>query len=406
MEQSIRQNIPLLAEVTRNVAAISATMQVKDVAAVFQADSGLLMLPVCGQSGLAGVISRRELFSTHLAKSYATELYGRKPISLLMDESPLRLSPDIDINEALASLLAHDPNLVTDSFPVLEGDRYVGVVHVAEMIMAISRAQASLLDTLALLSARIRSEVDKARQIQQGLLPPSPFSHAGLTLDAVLINSSEISGDFYDYFIIDHNRLGVLVGDVSGHGVQSGMVATAAKAGLQMLLDRGVYAPGELLAGINSAVLATSSNAMMMTAVVAVIDRASSTVSLANAGHPYPYLFHAADGTVSMLDGVGGFPLGFDRGSEYAELVVGFECADRMLLYSDGIVEACNEAGEEFGYARLEGFIRQTISCAPEQFRQGLVQTVLQFGTADGFEDDVTIVVVACEQLESEGSLS
>jgi len=405
MEKSIRE-IPLLADVIRCMPAISATMPVKDVAAMFRTDSSLLMLTVCGASGLEGVISRRELFSAHLARNYAAELYGKKPISMLMDASPLTMSPDMDINQALTKLLAHDPDLVTDSFPVLEGDTYVGVIHVSEMIMAVSRAQAALLDTLALLTTRIRSEVDQARQIQQGLLPPSPFTHAGLKLDAVLINSTEISGDFYDYFIIDQDRLGVLVADVSGHGVQSGMVATAAKAGLQMLLDRDVHAPGELLAGINSAVLATSSNAMMMTAVVAIIDSAAQTVSLANAGHPYPYLFHAADATVSMLDGVGGFPLGFDGGSEYAELVVDFRCGDRLLLFSDGIVEACNEAGEEFGYARLEAAVHQTISGAPEQFRQGLVQMALQFGNADEFEDDVTILVVACERLEPEESLT
>ncbi|BCS55937.1 PP2C family protein-serine/threonine phosphatase [Geobacter sp. SVR] len=397
MEKGIRENLPSLAEVTRNVPAIPATTQVKDVVAMFQGDGNLLMLPVCGTSGMEGVISRRELFSTHLARNYALELYRRKPISMLMDESPLTMSPHLDINQALSRLLDHDPDLVTDSFPVLEGDRYIGVVHVAEMIMSISRAQAALLDTLELLSARIRSEVEQARQVQQRLLPPVPFRHAGLLLDAVLINSTEISGDFYDYFAIDQNRLGVLVADVSGHGVQSGMVATAAKAGLQMLLDRGVHAAGELLAGINSAVLATSSNAMMMTAVVAVFDRSTHAVSLANAGHPYPYRYCAADGGVSMLEGVGGFPLGFDSDSEYVELTVDFRCGDRLLLFSDGIVEALNEAGEEFGYARFEAAIEQGISGGPGEFRQGLVRAALQFGNADGFDDDVTIVVVAGE---------
>jgi serine phosphatase RsbU (regulator of sigma subunit) len=372
-------------------------MQVKDVVALFQSDGSLLMLPVCGDSGLEGVISRRELFSTHLSKSYATELYGKKPISILMSESPLLMPSEIDINEALIRLLAHDPELVTDSFPATEENRYLGIVHVAEMIMAISRAQAGLLDTLELLNARIRSEVNKAQQIQQGLLPPSSFRFAGLELDAVLINSTEISGDFYDYFIIDHSHLGLLIGDVSGHGVQSGMVATAAKAGLQILLDRGIAAPGELLAGINSAVLAISSNTMMMTAVVAVIDLATHTVTLANAGHPYPYFYHAAEGTVSMQDGVGGFPLGFDSESTYAELVVGFERGDRMLLYTDGIVEVPDNAGEEFGYTRLETHLRESIVGAPEQFRRSLVKTALQFSAADGFGDDVTIVVVACE---------
>jgi serine phosphatase RsbU (regulator of sigma subunit) len=98
-----------------------------------------------------------------------------------------------------------------------------------------------------------------------------------------------------------------------------------------------------------------------------------------------------------MLDGVGGFPLGFDRDSQYAEFVAGFACGDRMLLYTDGIVEAQNAAGEEFGYSRLEANIHQAISGAPEAFRRSLVESAQQFSGVDGFEDDVTIVVVVCE---------
>jgi sigma-B regulation protein RsbU (phosphoserine phosphatase) len=128
-----------------------------------------------------------------------------------------------------------------------------------------------------------------------------------------------------------------------------------------------------------------------------LIDRAAHTATVANAGHPYPYLFRAEDGSVSMLEGVGGFPLGFDGGSEYAELAVDFHCGDRLLLFSDGIVEARNHAGEEFGFERLEAAARREISGAPEQFRQELVRTALQFAEADGFEDDVTIVVVASD---------
>jgi serine phosphatase RsbU (regulator of sigma subunit) len=314
-----------------------------------------------------------------------------------MNTQPITMSPGIDVNTALTQLLEHDPGLVTDAFPLLDDGRCVGIVHVAELMMAISRAQAGLLDTLELLSARIRDEVNKARQIQQELLPPSSFRSAGLALEAMLINSTEISGDFYDYFVIDENRIGMIVGDVSGHGVQSGMVATAAKAGLHLLLDRGVKTPGALLAGMNKAVLATASGALMMTAVVAVVDCAAHTATLANAGHNYPFHYRAASGEATMLDGTGGFPLGFDAESEYPELLVDFRTGDRLLLYTDGIIEARNATGEEFGYDRFNAHLHGTLGGSPESFRHGLVETVQGFSGSEGFEDDVTILVVADE---------
>jgi serine phosphatase RsbU (regulator of sigma subunit) len=403
MTRTIQHTTALLKDVMRPVSSLSASTTVSEVASIFTDTAALLLLPVCGESGFLGVISRRELFSRHLARKFAVELYGNKPIHLLIDTQPVTMTPAMDINAALALLLELDPELDTDSFCVLEGGACVGIVHVAELIMVISKAQATLLDTLEVLSTRIREEVDKARQIQRDLLPPSPFSFSGTSLDAVLINSSEISGDVYDYFEMDEHRLMVMVGDVSGHGVQSGMVATAAKAGLHLLLERGVRMPSELLSGMNKAVLVTASDALMMTAVVFVIDLAERTVSYANAGHNYPYIYRADKGTLVKLDAAGGFPLGFDAGSVFGDITTEFCSNDRLFLYTDGIVEAFDTQGEEFGYERLERYLKENISSHPALARQGLVDTVREYTGQQAFEDDVTILIVADE---SAGRLS
>jgi serine phosphatase RsbU (regulator of sigma subunit) len=368
-----------------------------DVAEIFTNNEALLMLPVSSDACFEGVISRRDLFSRHLARKFAVDLFGKKPISTLINDHPITMSPGMDINAALAYLLEVDPELDNDSFPVLDEGRCVGVVHVAELIMVISKGQASLLQKLEMLSARIREEVDKARRIQQGLLPRSSFCFAGTLLDAVLISSSEISGDVYDYFVIDDTHLGVMVGDVSGHGVQSGMVATAAKVGLHLLLERGVRTPSELLSGMNKAVLVTASSSLMMTAVVAIVDLDDRKIVYANAGHNYPYIYYSATKTIEKLDKTGGFPLGFDSGSVYDEAVVDFNANDRLLLYTDGIVEARNKGEEEFGYERLEAVLLDGFSSHPESLRCGLIDTVRNFTNVDEFEDDVTILIVADE---------
>jgi serine phosphatase RsbU (regulator of sigma subunit) len=397
MSRSNQHSTARLKDVMRPAASLPSSTTVLEVSALFMSNSTLLMIPVCGDAGFEGVISRRDLFSRHLARKFAVELFGNKPIHLLINSQPITMAPDMDINSALALLLELDPELDLDSFPVLDQGDCVGIVHVAELIMIISRGQAFLLSKLEELSARIREEVDKARQIQQDLLPPSSFNFAGTILDAVLINSSEISGDVYDYFEIDDKRLGVMVGDVSGHGVQSGMVATAAKAGLHLLLARGVRTPSELLSGMNTSVLVTASSSLMMTAVVAVVDLEDRKIFYANAGHNYPYIYRASTDTIIKLDDTGGFPLGFDSGSIYDEVVVDFYRNDRLLLYTDGIVEARNAAEDEFGYDRLEAYLQSELSGHPARVRRGLVETVRGFTGVDGFEDDVTILIVGDE---------
>lgn len=387
----------LLEDVMRPVASLPSSTMVSEVVAVFTNNPALLMLPISGNAGFEGVISRRDLFSRHLARKFAVELYSNKPIHLLIATQPISMSPDLDINSALSLLLKLDPELDYDSFPVLDKGHCVGIVHVSELIMVISKGQASLLNNLEVLSARIREEVDKARQIQQNLLPPSSFSFAGTVLDAVLINSSEISGDVYDYFEIDEKHLMVMVGDVSGHGVQSGMVATAAKAGLHLLLDRGVRTPSELLSGMNRAVLVTASSSLMMTAFVAVINLADRKISYANAGHNYPYIYRSSTKAIIKLDNTGGFPLGFDSESIYNEVEETFNCNDRLFLYTDGILEACDKNEEEFGYDRLEEYLQNELIGHPELVRRGLVETVRNFTGFDGFEDDVTILIVGDE---------
>lgn len=387
----------LLKDVMRPVTSLPSSTTVTEVASIFTSNAAVLMIPVRGNAGFEGVISRRDLFSRHLARKFAVELYGNKPINLLINAQPITMSPDMDINSALSLLLEHDPELECDSFPVLDNGYCVGIVHVAELIMVISNGQTSLLRKLEDLTVRIREEVDKARQIQQNLLPPSSFSFAGTVLDAVLINSSEISGDVYDYFIIDDHRLGVMVGDVSGHGVQSGMVATAAKAGLHLLLERGCTTPSELLSGMNKAVLVTASNSLMMTALIAVIDLAERKICYANAGHNYPYIYRASTKTIITLDSAGGFPLGFQLESVYGEAEVAFHYNDRLFLYTDGIVEALNNNDEEFGYDRMEAYLLNELGGSPARARQGLVEAVRAFTGVDGFEDDVTLLIVGDE---------
>lgn len=392
MENSA-QIIPHVADIARSVEPIRPETTVSEVVGIFQKDQALLAIPVVEEGRFRGMINRKVLFFRHLGKPFAMDLFGKKPIRMLMDEHPVAMEPERDINSALQKLLAVDPALSSDSFPVVADDECLGIVPVSELMMRISESQAALLATLHSLSARIREEVAKASKIQQDLLPPTECSCGGITISAGVITSSEIGGDFYDYFPIGEEKLGLVVADVSGHGVQSGMVTTAAKASIHTLIAQGITTPAGLLRGMNNAILATARQSLLMTCLVAVIDRQSGELTLANAGHNFPYLYRETTGTLVMVNDIAGYPLGFEEGSSYEEVTVPFPAGSTLFLYTDGIVECCNGGGEEFGYGRLEAFLNEELHRAPQTVKELLLARAARFVATASFDDDVTLLI-------------
>ncbi len=386
--------IPTLLDIMRSSPEIVSTTLVKDVMGLFQKEPSLLALPVTEKGRFLGVINRRILFFEHLGRPFAVDLYGKKAIRVLLSESQPTLEPDLDINAALVRLLEIDSGLTMDSFPVVAEERCLGIVSVSDLMMKISENQAMLLNTLQLLSARINEEVDKASKIQRDLLPPSEFVAGDIRISAEVITSSEIGGDFYDYFLLGDGRIGLVVADVSGHGVQAGMVTTAAKASLHSLIGKGVTTPAELLYGMNNAILATARQSLLMTCLVAVIDPAENKMTLANAGHNFPYIMRQNDFLPEMIQDVAGYPLGFEENCIYAELTCKFNSGDILFLYSDGIVECTDSSEDEFGYLRLEKILARSGKYSPMELRKLIRRSAELFTGSSIFEDDVTLLIV------------
>lgn len=387
--------IPLVSEIMHPVEQIPYGMLIKDVMEKFQKEPALLAIPVVEQDRFIGAINRKALFIEHLGRPFAVDLYSRKPVSQLLPESQFSVEPEIDINATLAALLEVDPALITDSFPVVKDGICLGIVAVSDLMMKVSSCQTTLFDTLKLLSSRISEEVAKASIIQRDLLPPSEHVDENITVSAELITSSEIGGDFYDYFPLPGNCFGLLVADVSGHGVHAGMVTTAAKASLHTLINQGVTTPGALLFGMNNAILATAKQSLLMTCLVAVIDSPKNTVTLANAGHNFPYIFRSEPEHLDRIEEIAGYPLGFEKDFDYKECSAGFSTGDVLFLYTDGIIECVDSEDKEFGYERLEKILSRAGSCSPLELRKLLKNSAEEFCGSATFEDDVTMLVAA-----------
>ncbi len=391
-----REAIPQLKDLALLTQGINPEVKVNDVVDLFSKDSSLIALPVLREGIFTGFVSRKHLFFKRLRHKFALELYGNKPVSMLLDENPLVMEPDKDVHSALERLLAVDPNLETDCFPIVADGRCLGIVSVADLMMQISNTQASLLDRVITLSARIRDEVACASKIQQDLLPAPEFTFQGTSISAGVMTSSEIGGDFFDYFTLGDNRLGLIIADVSGHGVQSGMVTTAAKASLHTLISMGISTPSEFLSGMNTAIIATACQTLLMTCLIVLIDIDKQELCVANAGHNFPYLYRSDSHSLEHIQEVSGFPLGFESDSSFREFHTDFKSGDRLLLYTDGLIECRNPSGEEFGYSRLESLLMHRFNLSPTGLKNLLFESALDFiGSSSSIEDDISIMVVA-----------
>jgi sigma-B regulation protein RsbU (phosphoserine phosphatase) len=238
--------------------------------------------------------------------------------------------------------------------------------------------------------AAVGRELETARQIQRSILPKRPPALDGLSIAAHYDSMAEVAGDFYDFVVTPSGQLGVLVADVSGHGVPAALVASMVKIALAVQ-EGEIGDPGLVLTRMNRALCGRFELAYV-TATFALIDPRTRTLTYAVAGHPSPLLVRAT-GHVESLD-ERGMVLGFLPDARYTSTtvtdVVG---GDRIVFYTDGITEASRDDGEFFGDRQFRDVLTIGLSQPADRFLATLVDRARQWTGAD-FEDDVTVVVV------------
>lgn len=239
---------------------------------------------------------------------------------------------------------------------------------------------------------RMKRELEYAREIQLSMLPRKAPQLDWLDVAALSLPATEVGGDYYDYFDFGADRIGMVVGDVTGHGVASGLVLSGVRSSLNLLRDE-MQRPSAVLDRVNRMLKRTSAPRMHMTLAMVVIDRDDVAARVATAGHP-PVLIRRTTGKVVEV-GTGSFPLGAMARARYEEERVGLDPGDVMLLYSDGLVETIDPNGEQFGWDRLESLL----SAAPDgaaasEIRDEVLRELWDFKGDAEQVDDVTMVVV------------
>ena len=240
----------------------------------------------------------------------------------------------------------------------------------------------------------INLELEMARQIQLSILPRDTPKIRGLHIVARYLPMTSVAGDFYDFIIVDDKRVGILVADVSGHGLSSALIASMLQVALTAQAAHASE-PERVLSGLNQA-LCGKFERNFVTAAYVFVDMEKKLMTYAGAGHP-PLLFsRKSAGKVSAVTENGLF-LGMFPEATYASLQLPVQAEDRVVLYTDGIPETKSPSEQEFGTARFIKFMENNRSLAVDHFADGLLDELSRWSEqprGQGQQDDITVLTI------------
>jgi len=243
---------------------------------------------------------------------------------------------------------------------------------------------------------RVKAEIDAANRIQAALLPVDAPDLAGASFASHYRAATEIGGDYFDFLTMPSGEIGIAFGDVSGHGLTSGIVMAMAKSALlvQVGYDAG---PRAVMNVLNDIVMRTAPKRILMTFFFGLLDPVTQTLRFSSAGHLDPYVYRAGAKKLESLSSWG-FPLGVKRREPFTEHTVEFDVGDRLILYSDGLIEAIDDDGDPFGFERFEKTILSCGHMHAEDIKKTLLNSIRKFTRNRPPEDDQTLVVVSFEE--------
>jgi len=232
-----------------------------------------------------------------------------------------------------------------------------------------------------------------ARSIHRNFLPSAPPSIAGLDVWGRSDSCDETGGDYFDFFPMAGGKLGVVVGDVTGHGIGPALLMATVRASLRALLDTGEPLDG-LLHRLNNLVRGDVRDGRFVTLFFALFDPARGTLAHVGAGHTPPIWFRASDRKTEMISSRGP-PLGIVGGLRFpAGEELRLRSGDVLLFTTDGLMEATGASGEAFGLDRLRAVVTEHAADGARELGQAVVAAVDAFVGSRQLHDDATLVVV------------
>jgi sigma-B regulation protein RsbU (phosphoserine phosphatase) len=243
---------------------------------------------------------------------------------------------------------------------------------------------------LALHFHRQEEEVAEARTIQQGLLPKSIAQLAGYEIVGAWQPAHSVGGDYYDVLEFDEATLGLCIADVAGKGLPAALLMSNLQAAVRGLASPSL-SPEGLCARLNSLVCHNTGNDRFITFFYAQLDGPGRHLQYTNAGHNPPILLHR-NGSYERLEAGGGV-LGVFPNQTFAAGAAQLAPGDRVILFTDGVTEACDATGEEFGEVRLLGLLREHCAAAVAVLQAKILAAAGEFSRGH-WHDDATLLVL------------
>ena len=245
---------------------------------------------------------------------------------------------------------------------------------------------------------RLEKELDVARDIQRKILPSAVPSTPQLAISALFVPAFEVGGDYYDFFELDDDNLGFVVADVSGKGITAAFIMAEVK-GIFESLSKIVQQPSELLIKVNEVLRGNLERKNFVTAVYGIINKKSGKMNLSRAGHTPTII--CREGNVERLQPAG-IGLGLDFTNSFSnslkEMEIQLKNNDIIVCYSDGITEAKNSQGEDFGYDKFEKIISDNCSKSLDEISTLVMRELSLFSKDHPQHDDITLVLFKWKQ--------
>lgn len=238
--------------------------------------------------------------------------------------------------------------------------------------------------------SRMRQELEFAREIQLSMLPKESPNLEWLDIATVSLPATEVGGDYYDFFPVDDRKMAIVVGDVAGHGLASGLVLSGVRSCLTLLAD-DLRNPVEVISRLHDMIRKTASHRMLVTLSILLLDPETDEAVLTSAGHP-PLLVRRRTGEVEEI-GIDSLPLGAAMLERFETRRFRLEAGDVILIQTDGVYEMRDEEGDLFGLDRLvDRMAVHDPDRGSKDLRDAIIRDLWEFRGTAAQEDDLTIL--------------
>jgi len=238
---------------------------------------------------------------------------------------------------------------------------------------------------------RIEAQLEVARQVQLELLPANDPKIANFDISAYIFPTEEVSGDYYDWVNLFNDQVGIVVADAVGKGIPAALLMSFLRACLRTGVQIG-YAPHIALSKVNNLLYDSIDDNRFVTAIYGILDSTNRSFVFSNAGHNPPLLIKP-DGEYRYVE-YGDLPLGMFRDSYYHQHFIRFEKGQVMVVYTDGITEAANENGEEYGADRFAKRVLAGIDLPAKELINFIRDGVADFTERRSLDDDGTLFIL------------